>query len=474
MAEISYLMAAIVPDVFCQPQVRAAVKAQLRAGLAANDPLAYLKAAEKAVPVEPNQIGLEKLREQNPFDLPGLRSPVERHQLTLENLDEPLEPIYFNLLDDLQQREGWQVTKLMDTVVGTHGSALNTDLTRKLMQQQKHAADQMLRLQQEVQLLLQQWHQWREQKESLRLYDAANGPDGEAKGDALWTLQSRWRRTANPEVQSDALKAAADFERWRKHSESETRHRLAVDRQLLTNQLHLLKLRADWLRPYLRPDHTKHRKGDPDLVTAFNTAVFELVLLVQPASELENAVQRGELPKMLLAKRHRRARPILIVELRFRAIPERTKGASYAYRGRAEMTFTSYALNDDELAVFTRELQRSEWGEVFGLLEHKSATNLQYLLSDLDELLAEAPDEPTPKSATTEDTNPFSALFSFGQLFKANDNDAESGTPMELIKSDTEAEQVLRSVALLEARCNCEKLYLRGKHRLTDQTTLEL
>jgi len=464
VSNIPKLVAAVCPDVFCQRKALAKVKRELRDYLWLGSQLAYLKAAALAEPVEPNTMALSRLVEQNPFKLPGQRSPVEQHTLILDHTDEPLEPIYFNLLDDLQAREGWRVTKLVDTVEGTHGAGFSSDLTRRVQQQQHNAAELTTRMQNQIRALLTQWQKWREQKDTLKTYAAANGPDGPDRDTALWALQTRWRRSANPELQSDALKsAAAAFERWRQQSERELRGQLAVDQQLLKNQLQFLKLQAGWLKPYLQPHQTKQSKGDPDLVTAFNTAIFEVVLLVEPASDLEHSVRQGELPRMLLGKRHRRPKPVLMVELRFRAIPERTKSASYAYRGRAELTFTSYALKDDELTVFVRELQRSEWGEVLGLLEHDTTTNFDSLLSDLDELLAEPPAEPKAKLAAREETNPISALFSLGELFRASDGEAKPDVPTEPVKPDTDVEQVLRSVALLEARALCVEMYRKVK-----------
>ena len=473
MVDISKLMAAINPDIFCQPRAQAKVKRELRDYLWLGSHLAYQKAAELTVPVEPNFIPLKQLEDENPFRLPGQRSPVQQHVLVLDRPEEPLEPIYFNLLDDLQQREDWRVTKLVDTVTGAAGAGLSTDLTRRVMQQQKHAAEQMSGIQHQIRALLHHWQKWREQKESLATYDTANGPDGNDKENALRILQHRWRRASDPELASDASKSTSAFELWHKHSEAETRRLLEIERQLLANELHLLKLQAAWLKPYLVSQQKGDTKNTPDLVMAFNTAVFELVLVVEPASEIELFVQKGELPKMLLGKEHRRPHPILLVELRFRAIPERTKGAAYAYRGRAELTFTSYALNDDELSVFIRELQRSEWGEIFGLLEQDSATNLKSLLDDLDELLAVEPAKEPDAKAESIDINPFSALFSIGDLFKSNELQTNPTKPTEPLKPDTAVEQVLRSFALLEARRWCQELYQSEKTALTGTQPLE-
>ncbi len=116
--------------------------------------------------------------------------------------------------------------------------------------------------------------------------------------------------------------------------------------------------------------------------------------------------------------------------------------------------------------VDSRELQRSEWGEVLGLLEQDTATNLDSLLGDLDELLADAPKQPAKNLPTKEETNPFSALFSLGELFRSNDDNSPSTGPSEPLKPDTEVERVLRSIALLEAREVCGELYLRAKPHL--------
>jgi hypothetical protein len=231
----------------------------------------------------------------------------------------------------------------------------------------------------------------------------------------------------------------------------------------LAGELNLLKLQAQWLRPYLRPQQSGHATGSSDPVTAFNTAVFEVVLLVEVASDLERAVQAGDLPKLLLNRSHRRCRPILIIEMRFRAVPERAAPGSHAYRGRAELTFTSYALNDDELAVFRRELQRSEWGEVLGLLERDTATHLDALLADLDELLAE--EQPMPTQPASENTNPFSALFSIIEWFKPVSHNSDRFVLQEPLRRDSDIERVWRSWALLEARRACLELYEHEKLR---------
>lgn len=465
---IPQLVAVICPDVFCQPASRGKVKRILRDSLPANH-LAYQHAAVQAKPVEANAVALEHLMEANPFDCPGHRSPVEQHTLELENVAEPVEPFYFQLLDQLQNQEGWQVTKLVDTVTSTNGPGFSTDLTRRVTQQQHHAAEQMLHLQHQTRTLLQQWQKWKDLREQLRAYDAAsekNGPDRET---AEWALHLRWRRLIEAAPEGHRPNTEAEFQRWRKQSETELRRLVEIERRLLAQQLNFLKLQAGWLRPYLQASIAPTGKNDPGLINAFNTALFEVLLLVELPLELDFKVQKGELPKMLSNRKHQRAAPVLLIELRFRAIPERAKAGHYGYRGRVTMTFTSYALREDERRVLVRELQRSDWGEVLGMVAADLAGNLNALLNDLDELLVD-PDTPAVSAgqseSTSADVNPFTALFDFSG-WRAVATERPNNLGDEPLRPDTDTEAVLRTLALLEAREMCLELYHRSKELFT-------
>ena len=426
------------------------MREQLRRALAASDRLAYLKAAQATLPREANQIGLERLEDVSPMDLPGQRSPIEEHTLILDYAEEPLEPVYFNLLNELQGRDGWRVEKLVDTVSVTSGSGLFFDLTRRLAMQQQEIAKLLAQLHGQVRALLGRWQKWCEEKRQLAFYDRAR----EEKDIGSQAATRPFNRRGLEEHDVAGMAAASPGE-----DGAELRQRLEVDRRLLANELNLLKLQVNWLRPHLKPTQESRHAGDPGLVTAFNTAMFEIVLLVAPHSELEHAVQTGALPKLVLNQRFRQCQPILIVNLRFRVVPERSSRGAYGYRGRAEIMFTSYALNEEELSVFRRELRRSQWGEVLGLLEENTASNLEALLGNLDELLADKQSKEKPPAPVSEDTNPFSALFSWTELFASTPSKADPLTPVEPLRPDNDIERVLRSFALLEARAWCRKLY---------------
>ena len=81
--DIHQLIAAIVPDVFCDVKARREVKNILSEAAKQKDNSGFFRAAEKAQTLEPNQIAIEHLEDENPFRLPGFKSPIERHTLVL-------------------------------------------------------------------------------------------------------------------------------------------------------------------------------------------------------------------------------------------------------------------------------------------------------------------------------------------------------------------------------------------------------
>ena len=308
--DIHQLIAAIVPDVFCDVKARREVKNILSEAAKRKDGLGYLNAAEKAQTLEPNRIAIEHLEEENPFRLPGFKSPIERHTLVYDSFDESLEAFYFWLLDELTA-DGWDVSKLADTFLATPGSGLFAELTRRESRAQQEAAK-----------LLREAH----------------------------ALVRDILRTAS------FLKEENEFAGGNEEGQIQPQ----IERGLLRSKIESLKLYARWLGPYLKQARQleQNAKGTASLVNLFNSAVAEVTLLAQREYPVNEDVDRGDLPRFFLQARRRDLFSVLILELKFRAAPERTAGGAYGYRGRFELTLTSYALNADELAALRRELDR--------------------------------------------------------------------------------------------------------------------
>ncbi len=112
--DIHNLIAAINPDIYCDPSVKDEVKK-----IAKKE--GFLKAAEKAKPKESNFIDHEQLALKNPFKSPALKDPVEKHALMYDAFGESLEPLYFWILDFLGA-EYKKIDKIVDNFISWFSS----------------------------------------------------------------------------------------------------------------------------------------------------------------------------------------------------------------------------------------------------------------------------------------------------------------------------------------------------------------
>lgn len=412
--DIHQLIAAINPDVFCAPTVRREVRRILREALQRQDSLAYLSAAAKAQLPEPNWIVLEHLEQESPFRLPAFKSPLERHTLVYDSFEQSLEAFYFWLLDELQN-DGWTASKLVDTFAAAPGSGLFSEMSRR-----------ETRAQQEALHLLRETHML-----AHHILRTAVEPS----------------KVINPEKSTD----------------SSTHSRSEAELSLLRSKVETLKLYARWLGPYLRQARQMEQtaKGGAGLVSVFNTAIVELTLLAERQYPVAEDVDQGELPKMFLKARRRTYCPILIIEWKLRAAPERVSSGAHAYRGRFELTLTSCALNEDELTVLREEIDQDNLGEVLGAVSGKKGMALNELLRQIEALVA----VPPKHDSKPDDPNPFTALFGWGETFgqQASDDAGTHGNHARPIRRDSDIEQVIRSQVLLDARRRCREFYNRCK-----------
>jgi hypothetical protein len=412
------MIAACNPDVYCDAAARREVKQILRAGKARHDREAFLAAAAKARLPEANAVALDRLEHENPFRLPGFQSPVEQHTLAYDSFDQSLEAFYFWLLDELDH-DAWAVSKVSDTFLATPGSGLFPDLVRRQTQAQ-HEATKLLR---DAQALI---------RDILRMAADRNG--------SPTAMESH---PPNADGGSEA------------------------EQKLLQSRIETLKLYARWLGPHLRQARQleQHAQGGAGLVSLFNTAAVELTLLAQREYAVAEDVDQGELPRMVLKTRRRVYCPVLIVEFRLRVAPERTSPGSYGYRGRFELTLTSYALNHEEIMVLRREFDRENLGEVTATVGGKAGEALQRILNEMEGVTARA----AKTEAKPDDPNPFLALL--GLANNQPEPEGERGTGSDQpawwsVNADSDIEAVIRSQAILDARRRCLEFYDRCKARL--------
>lgn len=485
--KLDHWIAAISPEHYCRRDQRKTVRALLdgAAGKDAN----WNQLVATAVSVEDEELNL---------------LPREQFKLTYDCLDDSLEAIYFALLETIQERAGWETVILEDTIQAAAGAGIFQDLSRKGVTAQHEATRLIGNAQTLVRGMTQAVSDLRQLQERLRLHHEHLNSNEEMSAAALQQLKQRWleeteagrraqslNRTverpfltsfldpplsqsapdagdSNLNGNSGALRGIEkEFRHWLGEDERELRLRLQLGRKQLQAQLETLKLQAQWLHPYLRlADQLKPTStASPSLVTAFNTALFEVTLLAVHPLNVTDAIEQGELPGWVERFSHREFSAVVVVELFFRSAPLRLGGGSHAHRGRVEMRLSSYALHAAELETLRREYHRDELGELLQTLGAGIPANLEQMIRDLEE---------TPLAAATvdsrsadADTNPFTALFTLlPSFFRWLGALAGRGSARHGLAPDSEVEQHLRRQAATHAQQQCRQLYAQLKSTL--------
>lgn len=493
---IHNLIAAIVADVYCDSEAKDEVKK-----LAKEE--GYLKAAEKAKPKDIVFMDLVDIEHENASKAVGLKAPSEKHLLVYDSFGEGLEPIYFWILDMMQVRYK-AVEKLVDNFVAAPGSTHFAEMGQRATRMQEEAMKIFGAVNQVVKSILNIIYDLKEFKIRLKLYDEYKSDDTATKNAALLSLKQIWMDTVDLKKGTTSLKGLiqnfdyatiidafmaaksiddvskpgeeggidlnervrrilqqriAEFFRWITESEQELRKRFEIEKIYLKSQVSTIKLYARWVKPYLHAARALEQRMAPDasLVTAFNTSLFELTLLGQGEYNPESDVAKGELPKLFKDIAKKKYVPLMIVEFRYRTAPERAQ-QGYGFRGRVEVTFTSYALTADELSAFKEELAKDDVGDMIKLIEGSTDESLKQIQVDLDELLEDKEERAEEKKEKKDDgdTNPFGALFS---LFKGEKKKEEKGDGKPAITADNQYEKILRSQASIAARKTCYSIY---------------
>ena len=210
-----------------------------------------------------------------------------------------------------------------------------------------------------------------------------------------------------------------EFNIWVEQSERELRKRFEMEKAYLRSQVSSLKLYSRWAKPYLKAAQQLEMKDsskDPALVKAFNTIILELTLFGRTTigkEKIKELAISGELPldfsnENFLKSIRRDYHPCVIVDFNFRGIPQKVSQQShYAFGGRAEIKFSAYALNSDEIKKVNQELEKSDLEDVLGLIEG-TTKGLEQLKDEINQFLEEdVKEKPKPK----DESNPFLALI---------------------------------------------------------------
>ena len=495
---IHNLIAAIIPDVYCDSEKKAEVKKLLK------EKLDYLQAAGVAKVIKPSPFNYEAGRETDPFSKPGLKAPLEQHTLVYDSAADGLEPIYFWILDTMQPLYSGGINKIVDNFVSSTGSGHFSELSGKSTRMQEEAMKMLVAVNQVVKSVLNLIYDLKEFETRLALYDQLNSKDYETKMNALLSLKQLWLDTVDIKRGGTAIKQLAfggqalfvtlidafmaaendkleyngkkmdlnerverilkqrlnEFFIWLRESDKELRKRYEIEKIYLKSQYNSLQLYARWMKPYLEAAKQLEQRasGGAALVNAFNTVIFELVLLGEDKYDPKDDVAAGILPKSFEKSTNRKYTPIIIIEFNFRSIPQKV-GQHYAFGGRAEVKFTSYALNNDELEVLKAKIEEDTFGDLVSIISGMTKDSIELIKDDLIKFGAmEGKEE--KKEEKKEDINPFSALFSLFSFGKKKSAKKEKGWwAKEPISSDSDYEKIIRSQAILQSREKCFTLF---------------
>ena len=490
VVDVKKLIAAINPDLYCDVETKSEVKKIVKKE-------GYLSAAEKAEPRESDYLDVLYTQfAKSAFALVGLKNPIEQHKLVYDDSSQSLEQVYFWILDYVNAQFG-KSEKLVDNFVSSTGSGMFSEMGKRATQMQEEGMKIFATINTVIRSVINIIYDLKEFKIRLAQYDDYNSKDERRKNAGLLALKQIWmdnvdikkgagsinglaqgnldfvtirdafmaakslkdagKLDLNDRVKRILQQRMAEFELWLRESEKELRKRFEIERNYLKSQINSVKLYARWAKPYLKASRQLEQNlaPSPAIVNVFNTAVFELVLLAQGKYDYKRDIATGELPKVYEKLKLRAYIPITLIEFSFRTIPERAdQRGGYSFRGRVEITFTSYALNDEELKIFKDKLSEDDFGEVYKLIENATEKSFVELQADIEDLLGE--ENKKEEKTENEDENPFSALFSFlkNKETKKEQKDLSKG-----IEKDNEYEKVLRNQAILSARLACRKLY---------------
>ena len=526
MVSIHSIIGAVQPNVYCkesQKEVIEIVEKDKDGVLAGARYIEKLKKDGKDILVKPEFLDLEKAEISNAWDLKGLKNPLEQHKLGYDAVSESLEPVYFWLLDNLEEEYGAEPKKLIDTFASSYGSGHFSEMGQKATTMQQQGMQMLGAINQVVKSIINLIYDLKEFKMRLELYEHRTSEKPEEKEGALLSLKQVWLDTVDIKRGNSSIKAMAisganapnfvtlidgfmaiidlktlherheegkldlndrvyrlleqrfaEFEIWLDKSYQEIKKRFEIEKAYLKSQVSTVKLYARWAKPYLEAAKRLEQNASRTsaLVNSFNSSILELTLFSSKEHLVKEDVDRNRVPKMYLDKVKEKYQECVVVELKFTTIPEKTsQQGGYGFRGRVGITFTSYSLSTGEIELMSKAIEKDDFDEAFGAISGSTDETLNALKGDLDELLGEKEEEKKDEKKEekkSDDSNPFSALFSIflPSTWQKKEEKKPSDPNAIKVKKDDDFEKVARNYAIISARGRCNKMYssYKGSH----------
>jgi hypothetical protein len=461
------------------------------------------------------------LEESNPKQLKGAMmredngkkfKPVSSFKLTFDSQQAQLEPIYYWLLDFIQDG-GWKdVEKVTDNFMSSPGSGHFSELGQRATRMQEEGMKILGGLNQVVKSAVQIIYDLKEFELRLLHYKDMRSDDPKEKEAGMLALKQIWLDSVdlkrgrgaihqmatmemgyttlreafmmansvddlkkmnsdkeggliNDQVMRVLIPRISEFNKWVEYSEKELSKRFKIEKSYLKSQVETIKLYSQWMKPYLKAAEELRQKGfekDAALVNAFSTSMFELSIMA-----LKDAKPNKSLGKYNLKREYSSC---IVVGLKYRGhVSQRvTQKGDYGFAmgGRVDMTFDAYALNSEELGAVKEEMLKDDVSESMSFSGDVAAEALEELKEDLDYFLKDddekKEEEKKEKKRKEDDINPFAAIFGgfFGKKKKKEEKKGEKAkVEIDDIKPDNYVEKSARVAAAANAASGLYLIY---------------
>ncbi|MCX8194372.1 MAG: hypothetical protein N3G19_03380 [Candidatus Pacearchaeota archaeon] len=440
-----------------------------------------IKEAEKKGVEKNKEVKEAKIREAIDKAKP---KPVWDHAITYDSSSEQLEPIYFWILDFMSDLK-LKVEKIVDNFTASAGGGYFAEIGTRATKMQEEGMKILGAVNTVIKSIINIIYDLKEFEIRLKQYDLAKSKDPKEAEAGLLGLKQIWldkvdaqkgygsinMMTRSPEIGFITLRDAfiiaktpedvdkmdlndrvkrvlkprvAEFLEWKARSEIELRKRYEIEKSYLKSQVGALKLYTRWAKPYLKAAEQlmmKEKKmTEPSLVSAFNTLLLELCILGTSEINIAESVDAKLLPPFFKELKLKRPYYVcILIDFSFRGIPQRVSQAGhYAFGGRVDINFKAFALNEDELKVFRKQLEKEDFYDALKLVEATTEESLAQLIEDINYFLEESKEEKTKKKKE-----------------KEKEKEPELGK----IKKDSFEESVIRAFAEQQAAATCFKIY---------------
>ena len=434
---------------------------------------------------------------------------VSSHKLSFDSQQNQLEPIYYWILDFMEQIGRSAPKKIIDNFMASPGSGQFSEMSMKATKMQEEGMKILGGMNQIVKSVLNLIYDLKEFELRLAHYDDYNSEDKQEREQGILALKQVWldnvdmkkgrgaiHQMASAEMGFSTLREAfmmansvedikkmnsedkkaggaglindsvmrilkprvGEFLKWVKYSEAELRKRFSIEKNYLKSQVETVKLYSAWMKPYLVAAEKLKQQGfekDAALVNAFSTTMFELQLFHKKEVSADDDRFKGY-------NSRRKYYDVVIVTLKYRGhVSQRvTQKGDYGFGmgGVVDMEFDSYALNDEELGAAEKKLEKNDLeksmefsGDVAGEALATMKEDLDYFLKSKEErAVADKESGIRNQESGSEDINPFTALFGlFGKSKKKDKNKERVMPEVGDIKKDNFVEKTMRAGAII-------------------------